>query len=244
MSLSLLNYTPRSQNQRVHGFEIPGDEQPRLFTTDNLLSGGDMDVLIAAAYRQICNEQQMLVSNRQIALESQLRGGQITVKDFIYGLATSDSFRRLVHETNNNYRFAEICIQRILGRNVYSEREKIAWSAVLMTKGLPGFINALVNSEEYDLNFGDNTVPYQRRRVLPQRSKGDLPFARMARYDEYHLAQIPKQQFSGQGAARLDYVRWEWQKNPPAALGQVGKVIVLAGVGTIALAIAAIFLGL
>jgi phycobilisome rod-core linker protein len=244
MSLSLLNYAPRSQNQRVSGFEIPGDEQPRIFTTDNLLAASEMDGLISAAYRQICNEQQMLASHRQVALESQLRSSQITVKDFIRGLALSDSFRRLVYETNNNYRFAEICIQRILGRNVYSDREKIAWSIVIGTKGIVGFIDDLLNSEEYETNFGDNIVPYQRRRVLPQHSKGDLPFARMARYDQYYLAQIPKQQFVGTGAARLDYVRWEWQKNPPAALGQVGKVVVLAGVGTIALAIASIFLGL
>jgi phycobilisome rod-core linker protein len=243
MSIPLLTYSPKSQNQRVNGFEIPGDEQPRNFTTDNLLTASDMDVLISAAYRQIYNEQQMLASHRQPILESQLRSGQITVKDFIYGLATSDSFRRLVHETNNNYRFAEICIQRILGRNVYSDREKIAWSAVLMTKGLPGFIHDLVNSEEYDNNFGNNTVPYQRRRVLPQRSQGEIPFARMARYDEYYLAQIPQQQF-GKGAARLDYLRWEWQKNPPKELAQVGKAIIIAGVGFIGLLFLATLLGL
>jgi phycobilisome rod-core linker protein len=33
-------------------------------------------------------------------------------------------------------------------------------------------------------------VPYQRRRILPQHEIGELPFARMARYDSYHLDQL------------------------------------------------------
>jgi phycobilisome rod-core linker protein len=192
MSIPLLEYAPLSQNHRVEGFEVPGDEQPRIYTTDNLLAASDMDMLIMASYRQVFNEQQMLSRNRQRFLESQLRAGQITVKDFIRGLAISDSFRRLTYESNNNYRFVEICIQRLLGRNVYSDREKLAWSIVLATKGLQGFIDDLLNSEEYLSSFGDNTVPYQRRRILPQRTQGELPFARMARYGEDYRDKLPR----------------------------------------------------
>ncbi len=191
MSIPLLEYAPLSQNHRVEGFEVPGDEQPRIYTTDNLLAASSMDMLIMAAYRQIYNEQQILSSNRQRFLESQLRAGQITVRDFIRGLIISDSFRRLTYESNNNYRFVQICIQRILGRNVYSDREKFSWSIVLATKGLQGFIDDLLNTEEYVSNFGYDTVPYQRRRILPQRAQGELPFARMARYGEDYRNQLP-----------------------------------------------------
>ncbi|MBD0266821.1 MAG: phycobilisome rod-core linker polypeptide [Cyanobacteria bacterium Co-bin8] len=190
MALPLLTYFPNSQNQRVQGFEVPGDEQPRTYTTDSVLSASDMDDLIAAGYRQVFHEQQMLKSNRQILLESQLRAGQITVRDFIRGLATSGAFRTWNFEVNNNYRFVELCVQRLLGRNVYDEREKIAWSIMLATKGLYGFVDDLLNSEEYLSNFGENTVPYQRRRVLPQRVKGELPFERMPRYGQDHLSTL------------------------------------------------------
>ncbi|MBW4643194.1 MAG: phycobilisome rod-core linker polypeptide [Goleter apudmare HA4340-LM2] len=192
MTIPLLDYAPLSQNHRVEGFEVPGDEQPRIYTTDNLLTALEMDMLIMAAYRQIFNEQQMLSSNRQRFLESQLRAGQITVRDFIQGLVTSDSFRRLTYDSNNNYRFVEICIQRILGRNVYSDREKLSWSIVLATKGLQGLIDDLLNTEEYLSNFGYDTVPYQRRRILPQRAHGELPFARMARYGEDYRDKLPR----------------------------------------------------
>ncbi|MGF1568045.1 MAG: phycobilisome rod-core linker polypeptide [Nodosilinea sp.] len=190
MPLPLLSYPPSSQNQRVQNFEIPGDEQPRIFSLDNLPVGAEMDNVIRAAYRQIFNEQQMIAAHRQVMLESQLRNGQLTVRDFIRGLLLSDSFRRLVFDTNSNYRFAELCIQRVLGRSVYNQRETLAWSIVLATQGLPGFVAVLLNSDEYLDQFGDACVPYQRRRILPQRATGELPFARMARYDSHHLDQL------------------------------------------------------
>ncbi len=196
MSIPLLEYSPSSQNQRVESYEIPGDEQPRIFTTSYLNSRSDMDALIAAAYRQMFNEQQMTESSRQVVLESQLRSGQITVRDFIRGLATSDLFRSRNYDTNSNYRFAQMCIQRILGRDVYSDREKLAWSTVLATQGLNGFIDELINSNEYVENFGDNTVPYQRRRILSQRTQGELPFNRMARYDEHYRNSQPRGGYS------------------------------------------------
>lgn len=191
MPIPLLEYTPSSQNQRVSGFEVPGDEQPRVFSTDNMLSGSELEDLISAAYRQIFHEQQMTASSRQIFLESQLKSGQVTVKEFIGGLATSDSFRRLNFDVNNNYRFVELCVQRILGRKTYNDREKLSWSIVLATQGLQSFIYSLLNSEEYISNFGDNTVPYQRRRVLPHRVEGELPFERMARYGCDYRDKLP-----------------------------------------------------
>ncbi len=191
MPLSLLDYVPTSQNSRVPGFEIPGDEQPRVYSTEQLLVASEIDNLIEAAYLQIFHEQQMLSFCRQTSLESQLRMGQITVKDFIRGLATSDAFHRLNYEVNNNYRFTELCVQRILGRPVYNDREKLSWSIVLATQGLKGFISELLESDEYNTAFGEDTVPYQRRRVLPQRTDGELTFAHSARYNTDYRDKLP-----------------------------------------------------
>jgi phycobilisome rod-core linker protein len=241
MSLPLLQYAPNSQNHRVNGFEVAGDEHSRIYTTDNLLSGSDLDMLIMAAYRQIYHEQQMLSSHRDPYLESQLRAGQITVKEFIRGLILSDSFRRLTFDSNNNYRFAEICVQRVLGRNVYGDREKMAWSIVIATKGVKGFVDELLSREEYLETFGDSIVPYQRRRILPQRSTGEVTFAHMARYGSDYRDQI-NQIYVPQGAAKLDYYRWEWQKNPPKVLGLIGGGITIGGVALIVLlALATLF---
>ncbi|MFM7218782.1 MAG: phycobilisome rod-core linker polypeptide [Nodosilinea sp.] len=248
MTIPLLTYVPSSQNQRVKGFEVPGEETPRIYTTDDLLDSSEMDMLIMAAYRQIYNEQQMLAHNRQLFLESQLRTGQITVREFIRGLALSDSFRRLTYESNNNYRFVEMIIQRVLGRSVYNNRETFAWSVVLATKGLNGFIDALINTEEYLDQFGENTVPYQRRRILPQRSQGEVTFAHMARYGTDYRDRLPKpnlQALRGPGytGPTMSPVRWAWQKNPPKQLEKVWLGLFFSGIFFITLLFLATLLG-
>lgn len=201
MALPLLNYSPTSQNQRVAAYEVSGDEKPRVFTTDNILSSGDMDNLIEAAYRQIFFHA--FAWDRESALESQLRNGQITVRDFIRGLVLSKTFYNSFYEKNSNYRFVEHCVQKVLGRDVYSEREKIAWSIVVATKGIRGLVDELINSQEYLDNFGYNTVPYQRRRVLHGREQGELPFnIKSPRYDGYHRAQLGFPQIMWQNEIR------------------------------------------
>ena len=241
MTLSLQTYSPKTQNQRVKNYEVPGDESPRIFTTEGMSSSVDIDNIIWAAYRQIFNEQQIIKSNRQVGLESQLRNNQITVRDFIRGLILSDTFRRRNFEPNNNYRFVQMCIQRLLGRNVYSEQEKIALSIVIATKGLQGFIDDLLNSQEYLENFGFDTVPFQRRRILPQQAQGELPFARMPRYGADHRNQLEAMGYF-QGKDALGY-RWEWQKQPyPAQVRLAGKVILFGGAGLVTLTAIAVAL--
>ncbi|NER79006.1 MAG: phycobilisome rod-core linker polypeptide CpcG [Leptolyngbya sp. SIO1D8] len=230
MALPQLAYEPTSQNQRVTGFEVPGDEQPRLFTVDNLPSNSEVDRIIEASYRQIFNEQQLLISNRLPWLESQLRMGQITVKDFIRGLLVSPIFRERNYETNNNYRFARMCVQRVLGRDTYSDRESLSLSIVLATKGLNGFVDELLNSGEYLDNFGENVVPYQRRRILPQYAQGDVTFAHMPRYAEDHLAQLKSLGYDFERTGGPISYRWAWQKPPyPKAVRQIGAGITIFG---------------
>ena len=222
MSIPLLSYAPFSQNQRVASFETGSDEQPKIFSTENLLSATDMDILIEAAYRQIFFHA--FVSDREPILESQLRTGQITVREFIQGLLLSDTYKKSFYNLNSNYRFVEQCVQRVLGRDVYSEREKIAWSIVIATKGMRGFITALLDSQEYLDNFGYDTVPYQRRRVLPGRTQGELPFnIKSPRYDEYHRAQLGFPQSIWQTAVR-NYIPQEKQ----AQAGDPTKYLAMA----------------
>ncbi|AFZ47328.1 Phycobilisome linker polypeptide [Cyanobacterium stanieri PCC 7202] len=201
MTLPLLNYTPSSQNSRVEGFEVGGDEQPKIYNAENLLVASDMDNLIEAAYRQIFFHA--FKSDREVALESQLRNNQITVRDFVRGLLLSETFRNSFYEKNSNYRFVEHCVQKVLGRDVYNEQEKIAWSIVIATKGYKGFIDELLNSDEYLENFGYDILPYQRRRNLPSREIGERPFnIKSPRYNEYHRNQLGFPQIIWQNQVR------------------------------------------
>ncbi|HEY9767340.1 MAG TPA: phycobilisome rod-core linker polypeptide [Coleofasciculaceae cyanobacterium] len=185
MSIPLLEYKPSSQNPRVAGYDVGSDDQPRIYSAESTFSLTEMNELIDAAYRQIFFYA--FRSDREIYLESQLRNRQITVRDFIRGLLLSETFRSSFYEKNSNYRFVEQCIQRVLGRDPYNEREKIAWSIKIGTKGREGFIDALLDSDEYIENFGYDIVPYQRRRVLAGRQTGERPFnIKSPRYNEYY----------------------------------------------------------
>lgn len=164
MSLPLLDYKPISQNQRVAGYEVPGEDTPRIYRLEDCTDNSDLEALIWAAYRQVFSEHVILKSSRQDDLESQLKNRAISVRDFVRGLAKSDTFRRLVVETNSNYRIVELCLKRLLGRAPYGKDEEIAWSIVIATQGFESFVDALLDSEEYAGSFGENTLPYQRRR--------------------------------------------------------------------------------
>jgi phycobilisome rod-core linker protein len=201
VAIPLLNYAPATQNSRVTGYTIGSDNTPRIYTTANLLSGSELDELIEAAYRQIFFHA--FASDREKFLESQLRSGNISVRQFVRGLILSNTYRSSFYEKNSNYRFVEQTVQRVLGRDVYSEKEKIAWSIVVATKGIEGFVDALINSDEYLEAFGDDILPYQRRRVLPSQRLGEVPFnIKSPRYDAYHRAQLGFPQLIWQNTVR------------------------------------------
>ncbi|MEM8640257.1 MAG: phycobilisome rod-core linker polypeptide [Cyanobacteria bacterium P01_G01_bin.54] len=183
MAIPLLNYAPTCQNARVGGFDAGNNVSK--FSIDQANDVADIDNLIEAAYRQIFFHA--FKSDREPFLESQLRDGQLTVRQFIRGLLLSDTYTRAFYGLNSNYRCVEQTVQRVLGRDVYSNEETLAWSIVIASKGLQGFVDTLLDSDEYFEAFGEDTVPYQRRRVLDGRDQGETPFnIKSPRYDEYY----------------------------------------------------------
>ncbi|MUL36080.1 phycobilisome rod-core linker polypeptide [Gloeocapsopsis dulcis] len=192
MSIPLLEITPTTQNQRVAGYEVPDEDDPRAYRMTDVTSDTDINELIWAAYRQIFSEHLILETYRQPFLESQLRNRAITVRDFVRGLGKSEVYRELVGETNSNYRLVDITFKRFLGRASYGKDEQISWSIVIATRGLNGFIDAIVDGEEYRQNFGDDVVPYQRRRF------NERPFNLVnPRYGEYWRDRQTLQSISG-----------------------------------------------
>lgn len=167
MALPLLNYKPTTQNARVRSFGVADEDEdtPYIYRLEDTNSPAEVLDLIAAAYRQLFSEHAVLQANRQKHLESQLKNRTITVRDFVRGIAKSEAFYKLVVESNNNYRLVEVCLKRFLGRAPYNKEEEIAWSIKIGTLGFYGFVDALIDSEEYTQAFGDYTVPYQRKRM-------------------------------------------------------------------------------
>jgi phycobilisome rod-core linker protein len=182
MALPLLKISPVAQNARVKSFPIGGDESPRLSPLDLGRSKAATDAIIAQAYRQIFFHAFKV--DRDPVLESQLRSGQITVKDFIRALLLSEKFRNDFYRCNSNYRMVDQIVGRVLGRSVHGDQERMALSILIAQQGLPGLVDHLLESEEYLQAFGGDQVPHQRSRVLAGQAQGTQPFNQQApRYD-------------------------------------------------------------
>jgi phycobilisome rod-core linker protein len=180
MALPLLNYKPTTQNQRVRSFGISdqNEDTPYIYRMENVSSSSELQALLREAYRQVFNEQLLLKFNRNATLDTRLANGSISVRDFIRELVKSERFYTLVVSVNDNYRLVEILVKRVLGRAPYNQDEKIAWSVQIGVLGFHGFVDALVDSEEYTQAFGDTIVPYQRKRMEAR------PFTFLPRYGE------------------------------------------------------------
>lgn len=167
MPLPLLEYKPTTQNFRVRSFGLADEDEetPYIYRLEDSNSAAQVLDLIGAVYRQLFSEHAVLQVNRQKTLESQLKNRTLTVRDFVRGVVKSEAFYNLVVAVNNNYRLVEVCLKRILGRAPYNKEEEIAWSIKIATLGFYGFVDALIDSEEYTQEFGDFTVPYQRKRM-------------------------------------------------------------------------------
>lgn len=165
MPIPLLETKPKTQNQRVDGYEVPNEDAPQPYRLTDVTSTAGVKEIIWAAYRQIFSEHLILERYRQPALESQLRNRSISVREFVRELGKSEVYRQLVADTNSNYRLVDLTFKRFLGRATYNQEEQIAQSIIIATRGLHGFIDSVVDSEEYYQNFGDYIVPYQRRRM-------------------------------------------------------------------------------
>jgi phycobilisome rod-core linker protein len=199
MALTLQSHALLSQNARVNGMVLGSDETSHLPTAEKRLSRSTMDTLIEGAYRQLFFHT--FKADRNLTLESQLRSGQITVKEFVKGLVLSERFLGGVYGCNGNKEVARHLVERVLGRQIHGEAEAIAWSIVIGEQGVGAMVDQLLSSEEYNSNFGDDTVPYQRQRVLPGRRLGNKPVnLTLPRYGDYHrqvLASFPPSQSGG-----------------------------------------------
>ena len=185
VAIPLLQYAPITQNARVAALRVASDEVPRSYSMDIAMDAENLKTVIESAYRQIYFHA--FETDRDVNLESQLRDGQITVRDFVRGLCLSDTFKRSFYGMNSNYKVVRHLVERLLGRKTGGKSEEIAWSILIATKGVTGMVDALLDSEEYLDAFGYDTVPYQRNRVLPGRDLGDTPFnITTPRYDEYY----------------------------------------------------------
>ena len=237
MALPLLEAPYSTQNSRVS------------LTASSQGSGATFDqdarkALIEKSYKQIFFHA--LKVDREPYLESQFLNGSITAKDFIRGLLLSDRFVSDYYQCNSNYRMIDQVVGRVLGRQVYSNAERLRWSIVIAEQGFPAFVDQLLDSDEYLSNFGLDLVPSQRSRLLPGRATGELPiYQQFPRYGSdwrdvmAQRAPVPAQAWASSGQVSEAWVNGQppaWALKVWLAVAIVGGVEITRVLLTVALA--------
>ncbi|NEQ48742.1 MAG: phycobilisome Linker polypeptide, partial [Leptolyngbya sp. SIO3F4] len=122
----------------------------------------DIALVIRAVYRQVLGNAHVMESERLVSAESQLRNGDLSVRNFVRVVAKSDLYKSRFINSSPRYRCHELNFKHLLGRAPESYDEAVYHSGIIDTQGYDADIDAYIDSDEYGAAFGDDTVPFPR----------------------------------------------------------------------------------
>ena len=160
-----LRQRPKTDQQ---GLQLPQSyynaaERRQKFVMKPGLSEFEKTLVIKAAYRQIFERDITRAYSQSLSnLESQVKNGSISMKEFVRRLTKSPLYRQQFFEPFINSRALELAFRHILGRGPSSREEVQDYFGIVSNGGLGALVDALVDSQEYSDYFGEETVPYLR----------------------------------------------------------------------------------
>lgn len=180
----------------------------------------DAKTVIHDVYRQVLGNEHLMASERLVGLESLLCQGQISVREFVRGVAKSELYKTKFLYPHFHTRVIELNFKHLLGRAPYDEAEVIEHLDRYQTEGYEADIDSYLDSEEYEQSFGENIVPYFRG-FATQTSQKTAGFPRMFRLYRGYATSDRSQ--LGQKKSRLA---------TDLAKNSVSAVVGMAGVST------------
>ncbi|MCC5622404.1 phycobilisome rod-core linker polypeptide [Nostoc sp. CHAB 5715] len=160
-----LRQRPSSDQQ---GLELPqiyfnASERRPKFVMKPGLSSSEKNEVVKATYRQIFERDITRAYSLSISdLESKVKNGDISLKEFVRRLAKSPLYQKQFYQPFINSRVIELAFRHILGRGPSSREEVQKYFSIISNGGLAALVDALVDSAEYGDYFGEETVPYLR----------------------------------------------------------------------------------
>ncbi len=150
----------------------PGSLGAKVFKLDQVPATGNTQasvrysesstqVVIKAAYRQVFGRDVYSGQRSQVA-EIKLENGEIAVKDFIRAIAKSEAFRKTYWSSLYIMKAVEYIHRRLLGRPTYGRNETNRYFDICAKQGFYALVDAILDSQEYNDAFGEDTVPYER----------------------------------------------------------------------------------
>jgi len=152
----------------LQGLELPqiyylaAERRPK-FVMKPGLSAVEKNAVVKAAYRQVFERDITRAYSLGLSdLESKVKNGDISMKEFIRRLGKSPLYRKNFYEPYINSRALELAFRHFLGRGPSSREEVQKYFAIVSSGGHAALVDALIDSQEYADYFGEETVPYLR----------------------------------------------------------------------------------
>lgn len=139
----------------------------------------EVQLVIAAAYRQVLGNEYLMESERLVGPESLLVRGAISVRDFVRAIAESELYRQKFLYPNFHVRFIELNHKHLLGRAPYDQSEISHHLDLFISQGYEAEIDSYLNSPEYQNSFGESVVPYHRDFNLYRSGQRAIGFSRL-----------------------------------------------------------------
>jgi phycoerythrin-associated linker protein len=117
---------------------------------------------IIAAYRQVYGNLPPTENERCTSLEVRLMNGEITVRDFVNGLAKSPFYKQNYFHAVAPQRGVELNFKHLLGRAPLNQAEIQKSIKLQAEEGFDALIDSLTDCAEYAEVFGSNIVPNWR----------------------------------------------------------------------------------
>ncbi|HEY9708145.1 MAG TPA: phycobilisome rod-core linker polypeptide, partial [Oculatellaceae cyanobacterium] len=141
----------------------------RIFRMTTGANQGETALVINAIYCQVMDvfSGQVPQQFRRSDLESKLRNGEISVREFVKSLASSEIYCKRFYTPYPNTKVIEFLFRHLLGRAPATQGEIRQYNKLLADQGLRAAVEAMVDSPEYARFFGEDVVPYNRFPSLP-----------------------------------------------------------------------------
>ena len=119
---------------------------------------------INAIYRQVLDvfSEEVPDNFRRTDLEGKLQNGEISIREFVRELASSEIYRQRFLSPYPHAKVIEFLFRHLLGRTPATQEEIRQYKQLLSDRGLSTAVEAIIESPEYSRYFGEDVVPYNR----------------------------------------------------------------------------------
>jgi phycobilisome core-membrane linker protein len=156
----------------LFGKRAGGQSQPgQIYRWSLQQPKAEKEAIIRAVYRQVL-ERALPDGSRLNEPESRVTNGDISVREFVRSVATSNVYIGQFFTRFPNTKVVEYLFKHLLGRAPKDQIEISTYNDLLAKQGLKAAVDTMVNSPEYIAVFGEDVVPYPRYASDPANGKG------------------------------------------------------------------------